>query len=90
MTNIEKVLLAASKSKRGITVGMAGMIKTVSPLNAYQTVMRIKALGFVARSEFYNRRFVITEAGKEKLCKCGMRNKESQKNRLVTFHKNIV
>ena len=72
LTNIQKVLLSAYKSKRGITVGMAGMIKTISPLNAYQTVMRIKALGFLARSEFYKRRFFITQAGIEKLRRSGL------------------
>ncbi len=72
MTNTEKVLLSAYKSGRGITVGMAGIIKTISPLQAYPTVMRIKALGLLTKSEFHNRRFVITEAGKEKLRSKGL------------------
>ena len=67
MTNIQKVLLSAYKSKTGVTIGMIGMFKTITPLNAYPTVMRIKASGYLTKSLINNRRFIITEAGKEKL-----------------------
>ena len=53
LTNIQKVLLFAYRSNKGITWAMTSMIKTVSPLDAYATVMRIKRLGLLTKSSYY-------------------------------------
>jgi len=70
ISNVNKVLLSALKSKAGITVGHIVMIGTIPSYScAYQTAMYAKRRELL---EKIGKRFYITEDGKLRLQKASL------------------